>query len=330
MKRKGFLITMLLIFTMVLSSCGGKEKAKEKEKEVEKPKETKIGKEVQGEWMNKETGLYVCVFENSELLYYIPGKILKKIDSTKNELFMQVGSAKITEKEKTFMVDPTEKEDKTVKEFSLMLKGDKLETKVGEETYPMEKAKFNYIKSKDYSKMPKEANDGANIQLELVAAIHAEVNNIKKLDDPGKAATSKGVIETDNFIIPSPEGFSAKKMLSNSLMEGKYDATNECNIYIKERTFDGETLDSIYEKIKKAATSAQDVKMAPILGLETKVVSIKDELENQVIILAKYKEKRNEKDYLEIRIGRMSSKLDPMEAFNSPKVKEILNGIKFK
>ena len=63
MKRKGFLITMLLVFIIALSSCGEKEKAKEKEKEVEKPKETKIDKEAQGEWMNKETGLYVCVFE---------------------------------------------------------------------------------------------------------------------------------------------------------------------------------------------------------------------------------------------------------------------------
>ena len=66
MKRKGFLITMLLVFIIALSSCGEKEKAKEKEKEVEKPKETKIDKEAQGEWMNKETGLYVCVFENGE------------------------------------------------------------------------------------------------------------------------------------------------------------------------------------------------------------------------------------------------------------------------
>ena len=331
MKRKGFLITMLLVFIIALSSCGEKEKAKEKEKEVEKPKETKIDKEAQGKWMNKETGLYVCVFENGESIYYIPGKILKKIDSTVNELFMQAGIGKITEKEKTLIVDPDKKEDKTVKEFSLTLKDNKLKAKVAEETYPMEKTKFNYIKSKNYSKMSDEAKEGVNIQFDLVTAIHAEVDNIKKLDDPSKPATSKGVIETDYFIIPSPEGFTAKKFLEGFLMEGKFDDKNNCDIYIKEdKLYSGETLDTIYERIKKAATRAEDVKIDSILGLETKALFTKDELDSRVEILVKYKEKKNNKDYLNITIGRISNKLDPREAFNSPKVKEILSGIKIK
>ena len=70
--------------------------------------------------------------------------------------------------------------------------------------------------------MSDEAKEGVNIQFDLVTAIHAEVDNIKKLDDPSKPATSKGVIETDYFIIPSPEGFTAKKFLEGFLMEGKF------------------------------------------------------------------------------------------------------------
>ena len=87
---------------------------------------------------------------------------------------------------------------------------------------------------------------------------------------------------------------------------------------------------TIYERIKKAATRAEDVKIDSILGLETKALFTKDELDSRVEILVKYKEKKNNKDDLNITIGRISNKLDPREAFNSPKVKEILSGIKIK
>ena len=329
MKRKGVLITMLSVFAMVLSSCGGKEKVKEKE--AEKPKATKIDKEIQGEWMNKETGLYICLFENGESIYYIPTNILQKIDSSKNEIYIEFGDAKITEKEKALTVTPAKKEDKIVKEFSLILKDGKPKVKVAEKTYPMEKAKFNYIQSKDYSMMSDEARDKFNIQSDLLFAIHAEIDNIKKLDDPSKPATSKGVIETENLTVPSPEGFTAKEWYEEFLMQGKYDDKNMCEIYIKEHPLiEGETFDSIYEKIKEIAKNKKDVKTNSILGLETRAIFVKDEYQNHVIVLIKYKEKKNNKDYVEIRIGRMSDKLDPVEAFNSPKIKEILNGIKFK
>ena len=136
---------------------------------------------------------------------------MQKIDSSKNEIYIEFGDAKITEKEKALTVTPAKKEDKIVKEFSLILKDGKPKVKVAEKTYPMEKAKFNYIQSKDYSMMSDEARDKFNIQSDLLFAIHAEIDNIKKLDDSSKPATSKGVIETENLTVPSPEGFTAKE-----------------------------------------------------------------------------------------------------------------------
>ena len=56
------------------------------------------------------------------------------------------------------------------------------------------------------------------------------------------------------------------------------------------------------------STRAEDVKIDSILGLETKALFTKDELDNRVEILVKYKEKKNNKDYLNITIERISNK----------------------
>lgn len=319
MKKKLVLLIVVLILSVLsLISCGG----------------SKVDEAAFNEWINKDVGLYVAIFEDNKLAYFIPGIILKEVDSTKNEDFMQAGEATYNFKDGVFNItikdeDSSENDEKTFKEFSLSFKDGKMEAIMGDNlTYPMEVAKFNYIEDGAFKTYQEEKFDIFGLQDTLIPMIIDEVNGIKKLDDENKSQRSAGFVETNNLIVSAPDGYSARnENIDNYIISKKSeDAGNTYTIIITETDLNNSTFKENFE-FSKGENDEMEVEQ--ILGLETKAYHSKDD--SAVKIFVNYGEKKaDDKELLEITIESSNEDFDEIAFFNAPETQDILKSIKFK
>ncbi|NLY08346.1 MAG: hypothetical protein GXZ11_00375 [Tissierellia bacterium] len=333
MKKLYYVISILFIAMLLQVGCQGKD---------EVPIDSGSGNEqiknmnldtIRGEWMEESTGLYVAVFDDETIFYYVPGMILEKIDNSMTSYSMQVGKGKLKEHGGSYKAVLEEMELFTVTEFTITPKEDKIVVEgIGDGKYELSKAKFQYMSEGDLKYLPEEAEDMVNVQIVLIPKINAELKTIKSLKTDG-AADSEGVVEYGNLIIDAPDGFVASDMMFGGVqLEGKLPGGEEYTIGIVEENLPlDETFQEHFDKMKETYSAYKEVKADSIMGFETKAFAYNSEsLGNEVVILTYYGEKSEGANLLKIQIGSISSKFDEISAFEDATTQMILHGIRKK